>query len=245
MKKFFSLHHLILITSVLLISSAAFSQGHFTTSNPSVSIPQRGDSSTAIEERLVQLALNKPSYQASESQVKISQYELTKARNSWLDLLTISTNYNDQTFAPKSTGSTQQNYIYPKYFFGVTIPVGLIFTRGSDINIAKNNVDIKKNDQEELARTIRADVVSKYKQYKSYGQLLALQNQVIDDEQAAFLQTEQKFKDGSVTVEVFNAASKSYNTEMANRINLQLQQDLIKLDIERMIGMKLENVLKQ
>lgn len=200
------------------------------------------DSTSITEERLVQLALQRPLYKQLEFQKKISQHELSKAKNAWLDLLSISANYNDQTFAPKSNNQT--NYVYPKYYFGLTIPLGLIFNSSSNIKIANENLSINTLKQEELARSVRAEVLSKYKQYRAYDQLLAIQNQIINDQKAEFLQTEQKFSDGTVTIDVYNAASKAYNTELVNRINIQLQQDLVKLDLEEMIGMKLEDALK-
>ena len=73
---------------------------------------------------------------------------------------------------------------------------------------------------------------------------MAIQNQVIDDEQANFLQVEEKFKDGTTTLDLYNDASKKYNDEQVKVINLQLQQDLIKLELERLIGMRLEDALK-
>ena len=78
----------------------------------------------AIEKKLVALALKSPTYSISNHNNKIYEYELKKVKNSWLNLLTISINYNDQTFAKSSTQAT---YVYPKYYFGVTIPSVLYF----------------------------------------------------------------------------------------------------------------------
>lgn len=199
-----------------------------------------------IEERLVALALNGPQYEASDHQIKIAENQLVKARRSWLNLLALSANYNDQTFAkaPTTTAGSPA-YVYPKYFFGLTIPVGVIFAMGPEIKIARQGVAVSKNTQEELARTIRMDVLSKYLQYKNFNELLSLQNTVMVDEQASMEQTEKKFKNGTVTIEQYNTVNKVYNEDVAKKLNLQLQQDLIKLEIEKMIGTRLENVLKQ
>jgi outer membrane protein TolC len=195
------------------------------------------------ENRLVELALNQPLYSQTISQQKILDYQLKKQRNNWLNLLSLSTSYNDQSFSKPKTVETTA-YVYPKYFFGVTIPIGLIVSNGTDIKITKESGLIAKGQQAELAKTIKANVLSNYKQYKAYEKLLAIQNQVVDDEQAGFMQTEQKFRDGTVTLEVYNEAAKKYNDEMVKVINLQLQQDLVKLEIEKLIGSRLEDVLK-
>ncbi len=94
-----------------------------------------------------------------------------------------------------------------------------------------------------MARTIRADILSKYTEYKTYRSLVVLESQVTDDIHAAFLQAEKRFNDGSVTIEVYSDASRNYTAEMTKLLNLQLQQDLVKLEIEKIIGVKLETVL--
>jgi outer membrane protein TolC len=198
---------------------------------------------TVIENRLVALALAQPNYEETVYQQKIFEYQLKKQRNSWLNLLTLSTTYNDQSFAkPENNGTT--SYVYPKYFIGVTIPLGLIVSNGTDVKITQQSELIAKSQQAELAKTIKASVLSNYKQYKANEKLLAIQNQAVDDEQANFLQLEQKFKNGTATLEEYNTASQKYNDEQVKVIGLQLQQDLIKLELERLIGRKLEDALK-
>jgi outer membrane protein TolC len=193
-----------------------------------------------IQERLVQLALAGPVYDVSGHEIAVAQQNLSKARRSWLNLLSISADYNDQTFAK----TTSYGYVYPKYFFGVTIPIGLFFSMGPDIQKERENVAIAHDNQEQLARTIRADVLGKYAQYKTYSNMIAVQNNVVDDEEALRKQTEKKFQDGTISIEQYNLANKVYGDDLTRRLNLQLQQDLIKIDIEKMIGVSLESVLK-
>jgi outer membrane protein TolC len=199
-----------------------------------------GPDDSVIEERLVELALKGPLYDASYHQVRISNYKVKAAKKSWFNLLTVSLNYNDQTFATPVAG---QAYIYPKYFFGLTIPIGTIVSKGSEIKAAREDVKISQDNRDNLARTIRADVLSKYLEYKTYRALVVLESQVVDDIHASFLQAEKRFNDGSVTIETYSDASKAYTAEMTKQLNLQLQQDLVKLDIERIIGVKLETVI--
>lgn len=213
----------------------------FKTSRPANGSPLAPDS--VIQERLVQFALNGPVYSVSGHQIKFAEYNLMRAKRTWLNLLSVSLEYNDQDFA-KPSPSNPYTYVYPKYFFGVTIPIGLFFTMGPDIRKERENVAIAHDNQEQLARSIRADVLSKYAQYKSYGNLLEIQNNVVDDEEALRKQVEKKFQDGSITIEQYNVANKIYGEDLTKKLNLQLQQDLIKIDIERMIGVNLESVLK-
>lgn len=198
---------------------------------------------TAIENKLVRLALAQPQYKQTEAQNKILEYQLKKQRSNWLNLLSLSTSYNDQSFA-KHDNTTTTAYVYPKYFFGVTVPIGLIVGNGTDIKITRQSQSIAKQQQQELAKSIKAEVLKDYKQYKANEKLLIIQNQVIDDEQISFLQIEQKFKEGTTTLDLYNEASKKYNDEVVKGIDLQLQQDLLKVELERLIGMSLEDALK-
>jgi len=199
---------------------------------------------TVIENRLVELALAQPNYEQTLYQQKIFEYQLKKQRNAWLNLLTLSTTYNDQSFAKPSTPNGTTAYVYPKFYLGVTIPLGLIFLNGTDVKMTKQSELMAKSQQQELAKSIKASVLSNYKQYKANEKLLIMQNQAVDDQQAAFLSAEQKFRNGTVTLEAYNEASQKYNDEVVKVINLQLQEDLIKVELERLIGRRLEDVLK-
>ena len=192
----------------------------------------------SIEARLVRMSLDGPLYKAAGNQNQINEYVLKSARNSWENLLTLSLNYNDQTF--QKTTSTQ-GYVYPKYFFGLNIPLGILFSR-TQVKAAREQIKISKANQEELARTIRTDALGKYRQYKTKKELLRLQTQVVDDEQASFLQVQKNYREGSVNLEAHNAAQKKYNDELAKKLNFQLDLEIIKLDLEKMIGTNLESV---
>lgn len=197
----------------------------------------KADTSTVIEERLVALALKGPEVKNLDHQNKINEYELKSAQNAWLNILSVSANYNDQSFVERPNTA----YVYPKYFFGITIPLGTIFSKTA-VKSARESIEMGKNNQEVLKRSIREEILSKYKQYKAYGDLIAIQSELVNDVQAELVQTEEKFRKGTVTIEDYNKAQKGNNTELATLINLKLQQDLKKLEIEKMIGVKLETV---
>lgn len=199
-------------------------------------------SDSVIQARLVELALQGPQYDATDHRVKIAESQLSKAKKSWLNLLAVSANYNDQTFAKTTPGAG--GYVYPKYFFGLTIPLGVIFAMGPDIKAGREGVAVSKDARDELARTIRADVLSDYRQYKNYGDLILLQNTIVVDQQAAFSQVEKKFKEGTISIEQYNLANENYSNEVAKKLNLQMSQDLVRIAIEKLIGTDLENVIK-
>jgi outer membrane protein TolC len=243
------------IFALLFILSGALSataQQHPPVNNPnsSSSLYRRRTDSLAVhhillpdstvENRLVAYALQAPRYDAMGHQINVTKNQLELARRAWFNLLTVSVNYNDQTFAHTQATNTTQAYVYPKYFFGLTVPIGLFFTMGPQIHAARESVMIAEDNRDELARTIKMDVLSKYRTYKNYEALILLQNTIVVDNQAALSQIEQKFRDGTASIDQFNTANRGFSDEKAKLLNLQLAQDLVRLDIERMIGTSLD-----
>jgi len=199
---------------------------------------------TAVENRLVELALKGPEYDGSVHQGRIAQLELKRAKSTWLNLLTISTNYNDQSFAKPASTSGQATYVYPKYFFGITIPLGIFFSQGNQVKTARESIANSKDQQEILARTLKMQVLTKYKQYKFYAAQIEMENELSNDVMVNATQAEQNFRQGKITVEAYILSQRTKNEEMVKIMNLQLQQDLIRLDIERMIGVSLDSILR-
>lgn len=199
------------------------------------------DTSRVIEEKLVALALNGPAMKALEHQDKIAEYQLKNAQNQWMNLLAFSLNYNDQSFA--KPGTTTTSYVYPKYFFGLNIPLGTLLSR-TQVKSARESIEIGKVNKEELRRTIRAEVLSKYAQYRALNEKIKIQSELMNDVQAQLIQTEEKFRKGTVTIETYTASQTTKNNEMSRLIDLRMEQDLIRIDLERMIGTSLESVIR-
>ncbi len=173
---------LILIVTVACIFSTAQAQNN-NLRNETMRLAN--DTADArIETKLVELAMQGPLFIGSIHQNKITEYQLRGAKNAWLNLLTLSTNYNDQSFT-----QTNQTVVYPKYFFGLTIPLGTLLSR-TEVKAATEQVQISKINQEQLRRNITADIIGKWKQYKSMSALIALENEMLSDVDAALLQSE-------------------------------------------------------
>jgi hypothetical protein len=66
-----------------------------------------------------------------------------------------------------------------------------------------------------------------------------------NDVKTQLVQIEEKFRNGTATLDLYSNAQKNNNLESAALVNLKLQQELKKLEIEKLIGVKLETVLKK
>lgn len=202
---------------------------------------QTNAADTSIEERLVQLALQGPEMQKTDHLTKINEYQLKSAQNTWMNLLTFSLNYNEQTLAKQTV---QTAYVYPRYFFGLNIPLGTLLSR-TGVKSARENIEIGKENAEITRRNIREQVLTAYKQYVVYSQLITMQSELVNDVKTQLAQIEEKFRNGTISLDAYNSAQRNNNAERAALINLKLQQDLKKLEIEKMIGVKLETVIRK
>jgi hypothetical protein len=238
MNRFFTLAGSLLIHC--FSSQAQVADKNKTENQPSIAQIYESTADTATEHKLVTLALKSPVYSGSNHQNRINELELTRAKNAWLNLLTFSASINPQTF---SKAPPQSTYVYPPYFFTISIPLGIIFSQGNQVKMAREGLALSKENQEELSRTLKADILSKYKQYKLYTELLKMQSIMINDVLANATQAEENFRNGKINVESYIATQKVTNDELTKNMNLKLQRDLIKIEIEKMIGVPLETVL--
>ncbi len=194
-----------------------------------------------IREKLVQLALQNPNFEVADRKVVVADYQIRKAKGSWLSALQAQGNLNE--FSLKG-GSAQAN-LFPKYNFGLTIPLDIFSSKGNDVKIAKENFNIAQAEKNQRFREIKAEVLTKYEDYLMYKQKLELQSQSTQDAQSVYLQSEKDFADGIIKQEEYNKATKAYNEERSKQAEFQRNFNVVKIDLEKLIGVPLEYVLAQ
>jgi outer membrane protein TolC len=209
--------------------------------HPVAGSPRPMPSDSVIEERLVTLALQGPLYDASLHTIKIGEYAVKTAKKSWFNLLAISLNFNEFDL-PGESQPAGQTYVYPKYLFGITIPVGTIISKSAEVKSARENLKISLDNQEILARTIRADILTKWHQYQSTKALLDIENSVSVEFQTAATLAESQYKQGTTTLQLYSEAIRGNSIESAKLITLQLQRDMYRIQIEQVIGVSLDSV---
>ncbi|HLK29624.1 MAG TPA: TolC family protein [Puia sp.] len=208
-----------------------------------------------IREKLVQLAMNNPAYEISDRLANVAEYQVRLAKGSWLAAISAQGNVNEYTINPSSAGYTtittgttvskvaNQSY-YPKYNFGLTIPFD-IFTRvPNNIKIAKENYLIAQASKNDKYRQIRADVLTKYEDYLLAKQKLELQIQITQDAFTTYQIAEQGYKQNTIKADDYSKAYKSWATEQVSKLDLQRNLNVTKIDLEKIIGVKLDDVLK-
>ncbi|WP_315820632.1 TolC family protein [Paraflavitalea speifideaquila] len=80
---------------------------------------------TDIREKLVQLAMQNPSFEIADRNVNVATYQLRRAKGTWFGVISASGNVNEYTINPKSAPSNQAT-LYPKYNFSLNLPLDFL-----------------------------------------------------------------------------------------------------------------------
>jgi outer membrane protein TolC len=198
-----------------------------------------------IRERLVQLAMQGPSYELMDHGTLVATYNIRLAKSAYLSLFSAQANVNEFTI----TGAPSQNgvaipYYYPKYNFSLNVPFD-IFTRTTNtVKIAKQNYYMATAAKNEKFRDIKADILTKYENYLLAKQLVELQGKITQAEYATVKRAESDFGANLIKLDEVERAQKSYIGEQVKSLTLQKDLNLTKIEIEKIIGVKIEEVEK-
>jgi outer membrane protein TolC len=197
-----------------------------------------------IRERLVQLALQDPLYEIADHNVTIAEYEIRLAKNSWLAEIFIAGNLNEFSIDPKAAGTNYSGY-YPRYNFGVQIPLDIFSKTSNNVKISHEKYMIAEAERNDRFRLIKADILTRYEDYLLTKQKLEIQYQITQDAYTAYTKAEKDFNDNVIKIEDLNSANSRYIDEQVKKLQLQRDLNVSKIDIERHIGIKLDEVIQQ
>jgi outer membrane protein TolC len=195
-----------------------------------------------IRERLVLLALQNPNYEIADRMIAIADYNIRLAKGTWLSTLVAQGNLNEFSINPKA--GTNAVY-YPRYNFGLTIPFDIVSKNTNNIKIARENYQIALAQKNERYREIKAEVLTKYEDYLLAKQKLELQTQITQDEFALYKKSEKEFDDNIIKLEDFNRSSAAWVSAQIIKLDDQRNLNVTKIELERMIGIRLEEVFQQ
>jgi len=195
-----------------------------------------------IREKLVQLAMQNPNYEVADRNVAIANYQLKKAKGSWLGLVGAQGNLNEFSINPPPGQNGGLTY-YPRYNVGVTLPFDVFSTKRNDIKVARQQVGIAQAQKNERFREIKAEVLTKYEDYLLFKQKLEFQSQIVQDAESVYLQAEKDFSDGIIKQEDYNKAFKNRSQEKTGLAEIVHSYNISKIDLEKLIGVPIESVL--
>ncbi len=194
-----------------------------------------------FEEKLVQLAWkNHPSNQLLSNNLQVAKHDTKIAASEWLNTIRITGNLNEFTIDQSDPNDRAQ--FFPRYNFGVQIPLGIFSGTSNQVKkgrqleqVAQHNIDAQK-----LA--VRAQVLMYYNNYLMYREILNLKSQELEEATSSFVLLEQRFKSGEEKYDRYSAGLSALNKVKIDRVQAQTNYLNAKLELEQLIGIKLEEV---
>ena len=197
---------------------------------------------TDIREKLVQLAMQNPVYEMADRASIASTYQIKIAKSAYLGLLSAQGKINEFTISKPTYNGTQIPYYYPRYNLALNIPFDIFTRTTNSVKIAKENSYILAAAKNQKFREIKADVLSKYENYLLARQLVELQGKITQSEYATLKRAESDFSENLIKLEDVDKTQKSYVTEQVKSLTLQRDLNLTKIELEKVIGAKIEDV---
>lgn len=191
-----------------------------------------------IREKLVQLALQNPSFEIADRKVSIATYQLERTKGDWLNVITPNLNLNEFTIKPK-TG----NQFLPLWNVGITVPLNYYFTNKNNNRIARENLYIAEAEKNERYREVRARVLTRYEDYLMYKEMLELQSRVTTDAFLLWRQRENDFADNAIGIDEYNRVYGLYKEQQDRKLQAQRNLNVAKIDLEAMIGISIDELL--
>lgn len=198
----------------------------------------------SIAEHLVAMASVNPRIISLENVAKQYEYQYKRSKTAWLNNIAIAGNLNEFSLHQGNTADPlRQSTQFPRYNVGVIIPLGLFLNNGKQTKSDYYRYESILDQIRIEKQNIRREVLVYYQKYILNKQLLALQEEVLQDAKVLLKKHEDDFKNQRITLEVYMATNKIYNTEQEKEVSLDNEIRLIEVELEALIGMNLLDAL--
>lgn len=210
------------------------------------------DISPAYLDKLISIAKqNYPAVKANQHKIEEAKANVTKAGISYLDVLSVSYIYQPHGFSGintngnsnSSTSGSSGNYSYFNGIqAGVTFNIGSFFEKPAQVKVAKQELAIANDAQDEYLLTLTSNVKKRYYTYVQNIANLKLLSQANNDALEVFTSEKHRFEKGEVTFEEYNRAQLSLTTSYQEKILAESNLLIAKADLEELLGEKLEDI---
>jgi outer membrane protein TolC len=223
----------------LLISINALSQ-----INKSVPIKEQDKlvDDSVVQNRLVALAMQNPVFAEADALINSAQFELKRAKSAWMNTVVVSGNINEFVINNTTINGLPASTLYPKYNFGINVPLGL-FSR-QEKNISREKVKQYEAQKDSRVRAIRKEVLIRYENYKEKKMLFELQKQLTEGQYSTYQQRQKDYANRELND--LKEVNKEYILWVEQRSQQRTREkDLLvaELELEEIIGMKLSDAL--
>ena len=220
---------------------SAFAQGQRTTSGTtSTPAVPTATARAIIEDRLVQLALDRSLMnKAMVYESQMAEADLKQAKFLWLDKVKIQGNLNEFTVQPDRYVRSQ---FFPRYNFSVGISLGDIGIIPNEVKKNRAAYEITRLGIDSQRQVIRTEVLKKYNRYVSAKDQLSLHKRLESETTLNLGLMKTKFDRGEETYANYSLViERHYGMQLQTKV-LEEALEEAKLDLEAMIHTSIENV---
>lgn len=195
-----------------------------------------------VEEELVSLAMkNNAAIKALPYKVQLAEKNFAMGQRSWWDIVKFQSNLNEFNLNPENNS---RSMYYPRYNFMISFSLSDFVVIPRNVRTRKLGAEIARLDADGQRSAIRSDVLKRYNHYLSVKDRLAIQRKLESEISVNLEVARNKFNQSNETYEVLSALTeKYYSLQMATK-ELEESLDEARLDIEALIGVKLNTVIQ-
>lgn len=192
---------------------------------------------------LLELAMKSPVIDQSNSMMKSAEFEIKQAKLLWLNTLSLSGNINEFVVNNRTINGVSAQSFYPKYNFGLSIPLSL-FAR-QDKHVMTEKVNFYEAQKEEKRRLVKKEVLKRYEEYLEKKDLLQLQKQMTDGQLANYQLKQKELANGdNSNVNEMNKEFQSFVEQKSRQRSREKDLNNAIIDLEEIIGVPFINVLQ-
>lgn len=191
---------------------------------------------TFLNKLIATAKANYPKMKSYGKKVDIARLDLTKARDSWFDVMSFSLSYS-----PTNT-TTVTGLSLSGYQLSVSLNFGSMLLKHPNIKQAKLQWEIAKLDNDEYNLQFETEVKTRYLHYLQAQATMKMLKQNIIDIEGLLKQTKYKFEKAEETFDNYSKALIAVTGERQNVIASEVNLLIAKSSLEEIICKKLEEV---
>jgi outer membrane protein TolC len=197
-------------------------------------------------EKLVQIAWrNHPGNDAIRREVTVAAQAVKQSSAQWLDIFTVRGNLNEFTINRMATGQEVyygRSTMYPRYNFGATVSLGQFISIPATTKMNRERAKIAEANVNSQKLIVRNTVLKAYNEYVLREKIYKVQSQLLMDNETSHKLIEQRFKNGETNFETYSLSLNNYSNVTVGHLESERDYKNAKLDLEQLIGMRLEDV---
>jgi outer membrane protein TolC len=193
-------------------------------------------------EKLVQIAWrNNPTNEVYRRQVDIANTDVRISTTSWLGIIKLNANVNQFTINPASDVNSRALY-YPKYNIGAVLSLDELFSRPYTTKKNRDMLVVAQSNVNAQKLAVRNAVLKAYNEFQLREKVFKVQSQLLLDNETSHKLIEQRFKNGETNFETYSLSLNNYSNLTIGHLQAERDYKNAKLDLEQLIGMRLEDV---